>query len=85
MTEWQDISTAPKDDVVLLYGKLRPHPDNVQLYGNLDMRCRCVGSWDDIDEDWCPVGSTWVGPWFEPTHWMPLPPPPATNSDGDGA
>lgn len=87
MTEWQDISTAPKDDLVLLYGKLRPHPDNVQLYGDWDMRCRCVACWDDIDEDWCPVGSTWEGPWFEPTHWMPLPPPPATkaDSDGDGA
>lgn len=74
--EWSDIESASKDEVVLLYGKLRPHPDNLHLYSGWDMNCRCVGYWDHIDEDWCPVGSTWEGPWIEPTHWMPLPPAP---------
>ena len=73
---WQGIEGAPRDDVVLLYGKLRPHPDNEYLYADLDMICRCAGYWDQIDEAWCPVGSTWQGPWLEPTHWMPLPPAP---------
>ena len=83
---WQPIETAPKCKPILLYGKLRPHPDDQELYAHWDMLCRAVGFWDDIDEDWCPVGSTWKGPWLEPTHWMPLPPPPTkADSDGGGA
>lgn len=75
-TDWQPISSAPKDQTILLYGKLRPHPDKAHLYPDWDMMCRCAGYWDDIDDDWCPVGSTWEGPWIEPTKWQPLPPPP---------
>lgn len=73
---WQPIETADKARPLMLYGKLRPHPDYEQLYSNLDKNTRCVGFWDEIDEAWCPVGSTWTGPWFEPTHWQPLPEPP---------
>lgn len=76
MVEWQDIETAPKDAVILLYGLLEPHPDDVDLYANLDSPKRVAGYWDEIDGAWCPVGSTFEGPWFNPTHWQPLPAPP---------
>lgn len=75
--EWRAIETAPKDGVILLYGLLDPHPDDRELHAQLDKPRRVTGFWDDVDEAWCPVGSTWTGPWFEPTHWMPLPLPPA--------
>lgn len=74
--EWRPIETASKDAVLLLYGLLEPHPDERHLYADLGRPCRCAGFWDEIDEAWCPVGSTWEGPWFKPTHWMPLPEPP---------
>lgn len=70
---WQDISTAPKDEVILLYGLLDPHPTERHLHARLEEPKRFTGYWDDVDDAWCPVGSTWEGPWIEPTHWMPLP------------
>lgn len=74
--EWQPIETAPRDELILLYGKLEPHPDNRQLYGRLELPTIVTAYWCEIDEAWCPMGSTWVGPWFSPTHWRPLPTPP---------
>lgn len=76
MSEWLPIETAPKDALILGWGLLDPHPDSRELYGNLDKPRRAAIYWDEIDEAWCPAGSTWVGPWFKPTHWQPLPPPP---------
>lgn len=73
---WLPIETAPKDGLILLYGLLEPHPDAAQLYGNLDRPTRVTGYWDEIDGAWCPMGSTWEGPWFHPTHWQHLPTPP---------
>lgn len=73
---WQPIESAPRIEVVLLAGFLKPHPDDEHLHCGLDQIKRVTGYWDDVDEAWAPVGSTWVGPWFEPTHWRPLPAPP---------
>ena len=80
--DWQDISSAPRDEYILLYGFLRPHPDDMDLYCNLENPRRVVGYWDTVDEAWCPVGSTFEGPWFTPTHWQPLPPPPEPTEAG---
>jgi hypothetical protein len=74
---WQPIETAPRDSIVLLYGFLRPHPESEQLYGGLDKPTRVTGYWDEIDESWCPMGATFLGPWFDPTNWHPLPAPPS--------
>lgn len=32
--------------------------------------------WDAIDNSFCLDGGTWLGPFIEPTHWMPKPTPP---------
>lgn len=81
MGEWMDIETAPKDELILLYGYLEPHPDSREMYANLHRPKRAVGYWCEIDEAWCPVGSTWVGPWFKPSHWQALPPPPPEKGE----
>lgn len=71
--QWRDIETAPKDGNALLYGvQLDHHADQVHYQGPLIF----TGYWDAIDEAWCATGSTWEGPFFEPSHWMPLPEPP---------
>lgn len=73
LTEWRDIATAPRDEVIILVGLLDPHPTERDLHVGLDKTRRVTGYWDSIDDAWCPVGSTWEGPWFIPTHWLPLP------------
>ncbi len=78
MSEWQDIASAPKDQVVLLYGKLDAGPRR-ELYGDLSQSVRVAGYWDMIDQAWSPVGGTWEGPWIEATHWKPLDPPPSSK------
>jgi hypothetical protein len=77
VSEWQPIETAPKDCVSLLYGDLDPHPSDRHLHPRVLGPMRVTGYWDSIDDAWSIVGSTWTGPWFKPTHWMPLPDPPA--------
>lgn len=71
MRDWQPIDTAPKDKHILLFGMQRPMP---QLYAKIPQVFS--GYWDNIDEAWCSDGSTWEGPFYDPTHWMPLPEPP---------
>jgi hypothetical protein len=61
--EWRPIWTAPKDGTDVL----------VSLWNRAGERCAAVafyqdGEWWMNDPDDAPV--------FEPTHWMPLPPPP---------
>lgn len=69
--EWQPIETAPKDGPLLLYGLMGP-TEMLRFNGPI------VTSgyyWDSID-GWYSTASTWVGPFVEPSHWMPLPEPP---------
>jgi hypothetical protein len=74
MSEWQDISTAPKDgSSVLCYMPLSglSPPGNYRIL---------VLRWDD--GEYTRKGARWltdVYPFvpFDPTHWMPLPTPPA--------
>jgi hypothetical protein len=59
---WLPIDTAPKtDDAILLY---EPFEGVV-----------CQGSWVADDSEWFPSKGS-KGFWKQPTHWMPLPPPP---------
>jgi len=81
--DWKPISTAPKDQLLLLWGHLDPHPESAYLHAQLDRPTRATGYWCDIDRAWALMGSTWLGPWFKPTLWQPLPPPPH-NTDASG-
>lgn len=72
---WRSIESAPKDG------------SDVLLVGDTDEtgeRFWAVASWDDYRQSWCPWWHTQYGvdqtvrhDW--PTHWMPLPSPPAVE------
>lgn len=68
--EWQDIETAPKDEQrVLLF-----NPDEIGSW------CVMVGAHYEQLDGWQYDGQT---PRYsnahQPTHWMPLPSPPASR------
>ena len=78
MTEWKDISTAPKDGTVVdLWAK------NLLTWDKreerlVNRRWATVKHWAGREyENWNGVGEN-----YEVTHWMPLPPPPKTSTDG---
>lgn len=69
---WQPIETAPKGgDHILLSGTQEPHA-GIHFHGPVVFS----GYWDRVDGSWCSTGSTWTGPFYQATHWMPLPEPP---------
>jgi hypothetical protein len=72
--EWQDISTAPKDGTQLMVWQPQPFDTT---HDGVKMARSPAGPynahWDVMDGAWCLSGGTWVGPFLEPTHWMPLP------------
>jgi len=78
MTEWQDISTAPKDGrTILVFGM----PTDLVVSGDTLVHFNYPGAftaaWDQIDDAFSLSGGSWMGPFFnKPTHWMPLPSPP---------
>lgn len=61
MTDWQDISTAPKDGTPVLVSSPRWLIADVGMIDG-------SGLWYDPGD-----GSVFQP---QPTHWMPLPPPP---------
>lgn len=89
-SEWRPIEEAPKDGTPLwLYpGCLLAwweFGDEAWLCGHLpltdDMK---IGAWPEEGERhtgpfYCLYYHTWMRQ--EPTHWMPLPPPPSTQGD----
>lgn len=72
---WQPIETAPRGHI-LVYGK----PQNLVVDGstltNYHSAFVCSAHWDEIDQSFVLDGGSWLGPFIEPTHWMPLPEPP---------
>ena len=72
--EWQPIETAPKDGTeVLLWGSAESSPHARPHLGSEDVE---RAAW--ADDCWI-VTSAQVSDLYvpEPTHWMPLPDPPA--------
>lgn len=68
MSEWQPIETAPKDGTdILLSG---PHSNHGWVIKSARF---WIGSW------WS-NGNRGIGP--DPSHWMPLPAPPAVAKEG---
>lgn len=73
MTEWQPIETAPRDGTdILLRGRPIHLPDDLEIPGPVTL----TGYWDVIDAAFCVTTASWLGPFMEATHWMPLPTPP---------
>jgi hypothetical protein len=74
MSEWKDISTAPKDGTwVLISG------GSIWYGWSGDTIPTCVVG------QFLPTSNSWQFAWYDggfygeyetPTHWMPLPPPP---------
>lgn len=71
--EWRPIADAPKDGTHILLFR-----QQIQ-----------EGSWHEADPNSWHQTAYWGGPgwsypeWDEPTHWMPLPPPPARKETAD--
>ena len=78
MSAWQPIETAPKDGTILVFGQ----PSDLEMDGAILVSYKgpaiYSAAWDEIDEAFCLSGGSWLGPFVEPTHWMPLPKPPET-------
>ena len=72
MTEWQPIETAPKDgSAILSWPTGSMFKDDTFSY---------VVRWCGWRECWIEAaGEEYQG--FEPTHWMPLPPPPKKGDE----
>lgn len=76
--QWRPIETAPKDgrEVLLAVAKRAGIPDKM-LVGHYMPGGHCIEDHPAIDEGWY----FWNGHMFDraskPTHWQPLPAPPA--------
>ena len=70
MSEWLDISTAPKDQTHLLLATRK------EVYTAINFNSKRVfaGYFQTQANDWI-IDGTWAGD-IKPTHWMPLPEPP---------
>ena len=81
MTDWQPIETAPKDGTAVLLCWARS-ADGAPIDWRQDPETAGVfvqvASWWAGDGEWIVYCSMVRDPslHFEPTHWMPLPPPP---------
>jgi len=88
MGEWQDINTAPKDGTAVLVMR-NDWPGTASGFAEeCNGHNTYVAAWWADDE----VGGAWICYMdrmseprcpIEPTHWMPLPPPPNTGK-GEG-
>jgi Protein of unknown function (DUF551) len=73
MREWRTIDTAPRDGTEVLALGAGRYGSWVICTAHYDM-----GQWwTDASE--CNDANRYFPPEFYPTHWMPLPEPPATS------
>jgi hypothetical protein len=68
MADWQDISSAPKDRAILVYGK--PTDTDEVHFTAPGVH---AAYWDPIDSSFCLKGATWLGPFIKPLCWMEEP------------
>lgn len=77
MSEWQPISTAPKDGTaILVFGRLSDHPDDMVRFPDNGIY---TAYFDAIDRAFCASAATWTGPFINATHWQSLPTPPEAS------
>lgn len=81
MSEWQDISTAPKDGTEVLIWCSHCDSQILAVWGCANHNCYDNCCAEAGGED-APMWRDTFGlndiedNWHRPTHWMPLPPPP---------
>mgnify|MGYP006921342566 CR=1 FL=1 len=92
MGEWQDISTAPKDGTAIQAKIPGNGSDNIIAWygGLLNSDNEPCGGWSFVEDQEPPdcwtdgicweVNESGVAS-VKPTHWMPLPTPPAAQRD----
>lgn len=77
VSEWQPIETAPKDgtDVIVMYMHCETQCVFNAFYASEEYHWekRDVGWWSYEHSE---VSRILLNDFMEPTHWMPLPPPP---------
>ncbi len=88
MSEWQPIETAPKDEIVMGWGKYSClYMINFEPKGPFDFMCPIIhedGRWRmTTPAGGNPIVDVWEQEWdgkqsayLDATHWMPLPEPP---------
>lgn len=92
---WRPIESAPKEDpdrpgcmyrVMIAGGTFE---NSMSLHGEMEFKGQAIACWDGMGGDDGRGG--WRGEnsgghdeyyWHKPTHWMPLPEPPATEDQG---
>lgn len=69
--QWRPISEAPRDGTpILVFGQPEKHPHLNSWFE----RPVCIAAyWCAIDDAFCIMGGDWLGPFVNPTHFMPLP------------
>jgi len=72
--EWQPIDSAPKDRTAIILGKKGEKSQQGRWYGDGPLGGFCSDNGGE---------GTFEGDNI-PTHWMPLPPPPALGMHGGG-
>lgn len=79
---WQPIETAPKDGSWVLLSGGRQSDPTWYDQGDVTWPSAAVCRWCDEFESW-KMGVVWDGDlrsnYDDPTHWIPLPAPPAVN------
>ncbi len=87
MSEWQDISTAPKDGtrIDLWVPDARYPVGGFRIaecfWREVPLRRDDAGKWE-MGHGWVNEIEGRVDEWFEATHWQPLPHPPKENEHG---
>ena len=83
MSEWREIETAPRDGRTVLLGFYNKLGNWRTLRGQWFSQAEIDESWEEPEngsEGWYETSVEKDDPpncWLtEPTHWMPLPPPP---------
>lgn len=81
MSEWRTIESAPKDGVTPILGYVPT------IYGGM-IETVVLVHWQGGGSDWCRRACTERGGVIRlnatPSHWMPLPPAPASDGEGTG-
>lgn len=80
MTDWKPIATAPKDGTEVLIYEQRGDQHIRQVAKYVESFKMKDGVWQPAEWNWTEAHGEGYAI-YEPTHWAPLPEPPASPSD----